>query len=63
MIAECDDDRAGERGEIDNARRAKLERVGDAVNENKAAFGISVHDLDGVAREGAHNIARFERPT
>src|ERR1041384_724435 len=51
VIAERDDDRAGERGEIDDASCAKLSRVGDAVNEDEAAFGVCVYDFDGVTGE------------
>ena len=60
MRAEGDDDRAGERRQVNQARRAQSLRVGDAVREDEAPLGVRVHDLYGVARERADDVAGLD---
>jgi hypothetical protein len=58
VVAESDDDRAGERRHIYDAGCAKLFGVGDRVGENKTAFGIRIKNFDRFAVHRLDDIAR-----
>ena len=59
--AERDDDRAGQRREVDEALGAEVERVGEAVGQHEPALGVGVVDLDRHAGLGAHDVAGLHR--
>ena len=62
LVAERDDDRAGQRGEIDHAARLEaLLRVPEHVGQHEPALGVGVDHLDGVALHRAHHVARALR--
>ena len=64
VLAERDDDGAGQGREVDHEFRLEpLLRVPERVGEDEAALGVGVDDLDGLARHrredvaGAHGVA------
>ena len=62
FMAQRDDDRPRQRGQIDHIFRLKpLLRPGHSIAENKATFGIGVDHFDRLARHGRHHISRTLR--
>ena len=61
MTAEGDDDRAGQRGQVDEPLGAEVDRVGEAVGQHEPALGVGVVDLDRHAGLGAHDVAGLDR--
>ena len=58
VVAEPDDDGAGEGREIDDAARLVLRlRVPEQIGENEAALGVGVDDLDRVALHRGDDVA------
>src|SRR5262249_60418580 len=62
VLAQRDDDGAGERRDVDEVRRAEPPRVPEAVAQNEPAFGVGLDDLDGLPRCALPDVARFDRP-
>ena len=60
-VAERDDDRAGQRREVDEPLGAEVDRVREAVGEHEPALGVGVDDLDRRAGLGAHDVAGLDR--
>ncbi len=58
--AERDADGSGEGGGVDEVGGAEGLGVVEAVGEDEAAFGVGVHDLDGLAGHGGDDVAGFE---
>ena len=59
LMAERDDDRAGERREIDHeARLVVLAWYDERVGEHEPAFGVGVDDLDRLAGHRGEDVAR-----
>ncbi len=57
LVAERDDHRASQRGEIDDRLRVmRLLHPGDRVAQHQPAFGIGVEDLDRLARHRGDDI-------
>ncbi len=56
-----DDARARERREIQNARRASIEPVGDRVGQRQPSLGVGVVDLDGLAGHRSDHVAELVR--
>ena len=52
-VAQRDDDRAGQRGDVDEPLGALVDRVRQAVGQHEAALGVGVDDLDRRAVGGA----------
>ena len=59
-VAEGDDRRAGEGGEIDQLGGAAAGGVDQAVGEDEAAFGVGGEDLHGDAVHAAEDVAGAE---
>ena len=62
-VAERDDDRAGQRGDVDQPLGALGDRVREAVGEHEPALGVGVDDLDRDAVRGRDDIAGAHRAT
>ena len=60
-VAERDEDRAGERGEVDDPLGALLDRVAERVGQDQAALGVGVVDLDRLAVHRGDDVARLHR--
>ena len=60
-LAERDDARAGQRGDVDEMRRAELLRVPESVAENQPALGVGVDDFDRLAAGAGQDVARLDR--
>ena len=59
FVPERDDDRAGQRREIDHEFRLEaLVDVVQHVGEHEPAFGVGVDDLDRLARHRGDDVAR-----
>ena len=58
-VAECDDARAGECGDIDYGGGFELFGMAQRVAQYQAAFGIGVQDFDGGAVHGRYHVAGF----
>ena len=59
FLPERDDDRAGQRREIDHEFRLEaLVDVVQHVGQHEPAFGVGVDDLDGLPRHGVDDVAR-----
>ena len=59
--AERDDDRAGQRREVDDPLGALLHGVGEGVGEDEAALGVGVVDLDRLAVHRGDDVAGLHR--
>ena len=57
MLAEGDDDGAGECGGIHQVGGAELLGVVNGVGEDQAAFGVGVEHFDGFAGHGGLDVA------
>ncbi len=57
VIAEGDDDGAGEGCGVDEVGGSELAGVAETVGEDEAAFGVGVDDLDGFAVHGELHVA------
>ena len=55
------DDRAGQRGQVDDALGALLDRVGQGVGQDQPALGVGVVDLDGLAVHRGDDVAGLDR--
>ena len=53
-------DGSGEGGGVDEVGGTEGLRVVEAVGEDEAAFGVGVHDFDGLAGHGGDDVAGFE---
>ena len=54
ILAQRDDDRAGEGGQVDDEFRLEaILAVPDGVGQDEAAFGVGVDHLDGLAGHGS----------
>ena len=58
LVAERDDTRAGERGEVDDRVGLVLGRERQRVGEDQPAFGVGVQDLDRLAVAHREHVAR-----
>jgi fluoroacetyl-CoA thioesterase len=62
-VPERDDDRAGERRDVDDGVRTELDGVRETVAEDEASLRVGVHDLDGRAVAHADDVADALRVT
>ena len=61
LLAERDDARTGERGEVDHRGGLVLGRERERVGEDEPPFGVGVEHLDGLAVADPQHVARSDR--
>ena len=61
MMPERDDTRARECGDVHHDRRLEALRIGERIAQDEPAFGVSVENLDRLARHAGDHVARLDR--
>ena len=56
-VAQCNDDRAGQRGDVHDRGRLEALGIGQRIAQDQAAFGVGVENLDRLSRHAADDVA------